>query len=129
MTKQELNEYLERLKRGSLSTVERRLTAADASGGLPADFEYRFLGSLRNREPRLAELLTHPRVMVLAEPGGGKSITAYTAVLEILSKGERIPALVELKGYRSGLVIRQNYVRRQKRRSFPGRVVKCRFVS
>jgi len=105
MTKQEINDYVEGLKnRISLDRyVERRFTAADASGGLPADFDYRFHGSFRNLEPRLAELLTHPRVMVLAEPGGGKSITAYAAVLEILSKGERIPVLAELKGYRSDL--------------------------
>jgi hypothetical protein len=100
MTKRELNEYLERLKtRRSLDRyVERRFTAADASGGLPADLEYRSLCSFRSREPRLAELLTHPRAMVLAEPGGGKSITAHAAVLEILSKGERTPILIELKG-------------------------------
>src|SRR6266852_1154814 len=105
MTKQEINDYVEGLKnRISLDRyVERRFTAADASGGLPADFDYRFHGSFRNLEPRLAELLTHPRVMVLAEPGGGKSITAYAALLEILSKGERIPVLAELKGYRSDL--------------------------
>jgi hypothetical protein len=92
VTKQEVNEYVEGLKNQiSLDRyVERRFTVADASGGLPADFDYRFLGSFRSREPRLAELLSHPRVMVLAEPGGGKSITAYAAVLEILSKAERI---------------------------------------
>jgi hypothetical protein len=90
--------------------VERRFTAADASGGLPADFDYRFLGSFRSREPRLAELLSHPRVIVLAEPGGGKSITAYAAVLEILLRVERMPVLVELKGYRSdlSLLLRQS---------------------
>lgn len=112
MTKQEVNEYFEGLKnRISLGRyVERRFTAADAGGGLPADFDYRFHGSFRDREPRLAELLTHPRVMVLAEPGGGKSITAYAAVLEILSKGERVPVLVELKEYRLdlSLLIRQS---------------------
>ena len=77
MTKRELNEYLERLKtRLSLDRyVERRFTTADASGGLPADFEYRSLGSFRSREPRLAEWLAHPRVMVFVEPDGGKSIT------------------------------------------------------
>ena len=112
MTKQELTRYLETLKRQiSLDRyVERRFTAADAGGGLPADFDYRFLGSLREREPRLAELLTHPRVMVLAEPGGGKSVIAQAAVLQILGKAERVPVLVELKGYRTDLpsLIRQS---------------------
>src|SRR5213594_2231392 len=112
MTQQELNKYLEQL-RGRLPLdryVERRFTAADASGGFPADFDYRFHGMLRDREPQLDELLTHPRVMVLAEPGGGKSVAACAAVLALSSKQERIHVLAELKGYRSdlGLLLKQS---------------------
>jgi hypothetical protein len=50
----------------------------------------------------LAELLQHPRLLILAEPGGGKSVVARAAVQESLQAG-RIPILVELKEYRGDL--------------------------
>src|SRR5258707_10144372 len=91
MTKQEINDYVEGLKnRISLDRyVERRFTAADASGGLPADFDYRFHGSFRNLQPPLAQLLTHPRLMGLVRPGGGKTLPAYAPRLSSPSQRRR----------------------------------------
>ena len=60
MTAQELKEHLDRIRRGVQLDryVPRRFTAAESTGGLLSDFDYRFRGMLRDREPQLEELLT-----------------------------------------------------------------------
>src|SRR5690242_813502 len=102
MTNKQLQTYVDQLvSRLPLDRyVERRFTAADAEGGTPADMEFRFRGMLRDREPKLADVVKQSRVVVLAEPGGGKSIVARAAVHELARKGKRIPVFVELKEYR-----------------------------
>jgi hypothetical protein len=59
--------------------VERRFTAASESAGVPVDMEFRFRGILREREPKLEDVLKHARVLILAEPGAGKSVVARAA--------------------------------------------------
>jgi hypothetical protein len=81
--------------------IPRRFTTASQNGEVPLE-EFRFRGLFREREPELAEILTHPQLLVLAEPGGGKSVIARAAVHEIARAG-RVPISVELKEYRGDL--------------------------
>jgi len=81
--------------------IPRRFTTASGTGEVPLE-EYRFRRSHRERDPELPELLRHPRLLILAEPGGGKSVIARAAVHETARAG-RVPVLVELKEYRGDL--------------------------
>jgi hypothetical protein len=81
--------------------VPRRFSTASETGEVPLE-EYQFRGVFRERSPDLAELLQHPRLLILAEPGGGKSVVARAAVHLSLEAG-RIPILIELKEYRGDL--------------------------
>jgi hypothetical protein len=60
-------------------------------------------GAFREREPKLEEILKHPRLVVLGEPGACKSLVARAAVQEILTNRERVPVFTELKQYRGDL--------------------------
>src|SRR6516225_6144672 len=108
MTPLELQEYLDELKAASSPGlyVPRRFTAASTEGGAEPDLAFQFRGALRDREPGLEELLSHPRVVVLGEPGAGKSVVARAAVRAHIASNNRVPVFSELKGYRasSGLL-------------------------
>jgi len=58
---------------------------------------------LREREPKLEELLTHPAIAIVADPGGGKSVVARAALRQIAASGERVPVFGEVKQYRGEL--------------------------
>lgn len=105
MTNEELQNYLgQLLSRLPLDKyVERRFTAMNAEGKTPADMEFRYHGMLRDREPKLADVVKQSGVVVLAEPGGGKSVVARAAVHELARRGDRVPVFVELKEYRGDL--------------------------
>lgn len=105
MTQQELQKYL-----NDLSTdltldryVPRRFTAATDAGSLSVDLDYHFRGILREREPQLDEILNRDQIIILAEPGGGKSVIAHAAVHELIKQGTEIPIFAELKQYRGKL--------------------------
>jgi hypothetical protein len=80
--------------------ISRRFATTSPNGEVPLE-EFRFRGVFHEREPELAEILTHPQLLVLAEPGGGKSMVSRAAVHEVARAG-RVPISVELKGYRDG---------------------------
>jgi hypothetical protein len=81
--------------------ITRKFTTASQNGEIPLE-EFRFRGISREREPELIGIMTHPQVLVLAEPGGGKSVIARAAVHEVARAG-RVPIFVELKEYRGDL--------------------------
>jgi hypothetical protein len=58
---------------------------------------------LREGEPLLPELLKHPRVVILGEPGAGKSLVARAAVREFASDAQQVSIFAELKTYRGDL--------------------------
>lgn len=105
MTAKELHDYFAQLTRDLPLDrhVERRFTALKDASGLPGDMEFRFRGMLRDREPKLADVLKNSRVLILAEPGGGKSVVARAAVHHFANDGQRAPVFAELKGYRGDL--------------------------
>jgi hypothetical protein len=65
MTAEELRQYRDQLLRdhalGPLY-IPRRFTALPESGNLSSDLEFRAYGMLREREPTLKEILTHPSI-------------------------------------------------------------------
>jgi gamma-glutamylcyclotransferase (GGCT)/AIG2-like uncharacterized protein YtfP len=101
----ESTEYSERLKQEMALGlyVPRRFSAATLEGGADPDLGFQWRGVLREGEPQLPELLKHPRVVILGEPGAGKSLVVRAAVLELLSKGQQVPIFSELKAYRGDL--------------------------
>ena len=105
MSKEELKRYLDHLSSALPLDryVERRFTAASETGGVPVDMDLHFRGMLRDREPKLGDVLEHTRVLILAEPGGGKSVIARAAVHHFTREQERVPVFAELKAYRGDL--------------------------
>jgi len=105
MTAEELRQYLAGLLRELPLDryVERRFTALEDTGGIPVEMDFRFRGMLRDREPKLPDILKHSRVLILAEPGGGKSVVARAALHQFAREGGRVPVFAELKGYRGDL--------------------------
>ena len=97
--------YLQELvsKLPTVNYIERRFALAKEDGHLSQDFDY-FKSSLpRDRQPDLAEVLEQKQLLVLAEPGGGKSIVARAAVREFTKRTATLPVFVELKEYRGNL--------------------------
>jgi hypothetical protein len=77
MTSAELREYLDHLVHDTLlmiGIIPHRFTALAESGSVSSDLDVGSHGFLREREPQLKELLTHPAIAIVADPGGGKSV-------------------------------------------------------
>jgi hypothetical protein len=77
MTADELQQYRDQLLRdhalGPLY-VPRRFTALPESGNLSSDLEFRAYGMLREREPTLEVVLTHPSIAIVGDrPTGNVS--------------------------------------------------------
>jgi hypothetical protein len=71
-----------------------------------ADHEvYRRHGVLRELQPDLTKILQHQRVVILGEPGAGKSVVAAAAVLELTNAPAStvVPIFANLKSYRGNL--------------------------
>jgi hypothetical protein len=83
--------------------IERRFALAKDEGHLSQDFDYFKSSLLRERQPDLGELLGQKQVLILAEPGGGKSIVARAAAKELAIRKHTLPIFLELKEYRGGL--------------------------
>ena len=106
MTAEELQQYRDQLLRdhplGPLY-VPRRFTALPESGNVSSDLEFRTYGMLREREPTLSEVLTHPSIAIVADPGAGKSVVGRASVQHLLAHCDRVPVFAEVKQYRVDL--------------------------
>jgi hypothetical protein len=107
VNREDFKAYLQELvsKLPTVNYIERRFALAKEDGHLSQDFDY-FKSSLpRDRQPDLAEVLEQKQLLVLAEPGGGKSIVARAAVREFAKRTatSTLPVFVELKEYRGNL--------------------------
>jgi hypothetical protein len=106
MTRSELQQYFEQLAQQyplDPLYVPRRFTALSESGSVSDDLQYRAYGMLREREPALEELLTHPAIAIVADPGGGKSVVGHAAIHKLIADGQRAPVFAEIKQYRTDL--------------------------
>ena len=70
---------------------------------MSSDLDFQSYAMLREREPMMEELLTHPAVAIVADPGGGKSVVGRTALHLLATSRERVPILGEVKQYRGDL--------------------------
>jgi hypothetical protein len=70
--------------------------AATSGGG-------RYLGLLREYEPDLSGILVHKHLVILGEPGAGKSTTAQAIIHHVLSEGTATPVFASLKSYEGRL--------------------------
>ena len=70
---------------------------------MSTDLDFRSYGMLREREPTLSEILTHPMIAVVADPGAGKSVVARACVRHFIANGEQVPVFAEVKQYRADL--------------------------
>jgi hypothetical protein len=76
--------------------IDRRFTLSKDGGGYAPDIARAYSSLLRAREPQITDLLELPNVIVLAEPGAGKSTVTRTAVLSLLSKLDLLPVRISL---------------------------------
>lgn len=82
--------------------LDRHFTTAESWNRTATEESFRYRGIFRDREPTLQRLLHHSRVLILGEPGSGKSSIAKAAVYQLSRDGHiSVPAL--LKGYRGDL--------------------------
>ena len=105
MNQEDFKTYLQELvsKLPTVNYIERRFALAKEDGHVSQDFDY-FKSSLpRDRQPDLVEVLEQKQLLVLAEPGGGKSIVAKAAVREFTKRTATLPVFAELKEYRGKL--------------------------
>jgi hypothetical protein len=58
---------------------------------------------LREREPTLKEILTHPSIAIVADAGAGKSVVGRAAIEHLLACSDRVPVFAEVKQYRVDL--------------------------
>lgn len=106
MTQEELEQYFEEIKQKyplDPLYVPRRFTNLPESGSVSDDLQYRAHRMLREREPKLEELLTHRAIAIVADPGGGKSVVGRAAMYKLISDGQRVPVFAEIKQYRTDL--------------------------
>jgi hypothetical protein len=83
--------------------IERRFTTAESWNRTSTEESFRFRGIFRDREPVLQQLLSHSSVLILGEPGSGKSSIAKAAVHKLASSGNSTPVPAFLKSYRGDL--------------------------
>jgi hypothetical protein len=60
--------------------LPRRFVAAESWTKAVTDGGRRYLGLLREYEPDLAAILTHKQILILGEPGSGKSMAVQSII-------------------------------------------------
>jgi ABC-type dipeptide/oligopeptide/nickel transport system ATPase component len=81
--------------------LPRRFTAAENWTKAATEDGNRYVGLFREQEPDLAAVLGHARVLIIGEPGAGKSTTALAIVQHVLNKDQAfsVPVFASLKSY------------------------------
>lgn len=84
--------------------IPRRFVAAETWTKATTD-GIRYLGLFRENEPDLAAILMHKRLLILGEPGAGKSTIAYSITTHLLSDtpSKELPVLARLKSFDGSL--------------------------
>ena len=76
--------------------IDRRFTMSENSGGYPPDIVSAYSSALRAREPEIGDIIDMPNIIVLAEPGAGKSTVTRTAALVLLQRLDILPVRISL---------------------------------
>jgi hypothetical protein len=90
--------------------IERRLISDEKWQKYSGDSSFRFSGALREYEPDLPKLLENRRLVVVGEPGAGKSTVARAVTHRFAAARARtdIPIFLNLRGYRGDLTATLN---------------------
>jgi hypothetical protein len=85
--------------------LARRFTAAESWSKATTQEGTRYVGLFREHEPDFATILTHPRLLILGEPGAGKSTTGRALIKHIQEHGQPtdIAVVASLKSYTGNL--------------------------
>ena len=83
----------------------RRFIGAESWAKATTQEGTRYLGLFREHEPDLPAVLTHKQVLILGEPGAGKSTTTRAVVQHVLDQEQltEIPVPASLKSYNGNL--------------------------
>jgi len=101
-----IQEYRQALTASAPSfLLARRFTATESWTKATTQDGTRYVGLFREHEPDLAAILTHPKLLILGEPGAGKSTTGRAVVQHLQEHGQPtdIPVLASLKSYNGNL--------------------------
>ena len=103
-----LRRYLETILQAvpeDLSYIERRLISDEKWQKYAGDATFRYSGTLRKYEPDLPKLLENKRLVIVGEPGAGKSTVARTVARRFATTGVRtdVPVFLNLRGYAGDL--------------------------
>lgn len=84
--------------------IPRRFVAAETWTKATTD-GIRYLGLFRENEPDLAAILTHKSLLILGEPGAGKSTMAHAITGNLLSdtSSNQLPVVARLRSYAGSL--------------------------
>jgi hypothetical protein len=85
--------------------LARRFTAAESWTKATTQEGTRYVGLFREHEPDLAAILAHPKLLILGEPGAGKSTTGKAVIQHLQEHGQPndIPVVASLKSYNGNL--------------------------
>jgi hypothetical protein len=85
--------------------IERRLISDEKWQKYPGDSSFRYSGVLREYEPDLPKLLENRRLVIVGEPGAGKSTVARTVTRRFATSrnGVDIPVYLNLRSYAGDL--------------------------
>jgi hypothetical protein len=85
--------------------LARRFIASESWTKATTQDGTRYLGLFREHEPDLATILTHAKLLILGEPGAGKSTTGRAVVQHLHDHGQPadLPVIASLKSYTGNL--------------------------
>jgi hypothetical protein len=106
-TNRELQKYLARIiaRREIAETpfIERKFAADEKWRRYAGSEVFRYSSILREKEPDLDALLSDQRIVVVGEPGSGKSTIAQEAAARLTSVPNTLPVVLNLRSYRGNL--------------------------
>jgi hypothetical protein len=83
--------------------IDRKFMTSESWDKLSSEEAFRFRGMFRESEPGLPAVLEHSRVLILAEPGAGKSTIAKQIAYTTAEEEKCLPIFAALAGYRGDL--------------------------
>ncbi len=106
MPRDPIQEYRQSLAAHTTAFIlARRFTAGEQWDKATTHEGTRYLGLFRENEPDLPAILSHARLLILGEPGAGKSTTGSAVIRHLNDHGHQneVPIIASLKSYAGDL--------------------------